>query len=73
MFYSDHAPAHFHVHYGGQRAIINIKNLAVIREKLSLKTLALVMEWAALHQDELIENWFLARKEATLHHIAPLK
>jgi hypothetical protein len=52
MFYSDHAPAHFHVHYGGQRAIINIKNLAVIREKLSLKTLALVMEWAALHQDE---------------------
>lgn len=30
------------------------------------------MEWAALHRDELMENWELAR-EGTLRRIAPLE
>jgi len=27
MFYDDHAPPHFHVRYGGQRAIVAIDTL----------------------------------------------
>jgi hypothetical protein len=31
------------------------------------------MEWAALHRDELMEDWSLARSEAQLNPIAPLE
>ncbi len=31
MFYNDHAPPHFHVRYGSQRAIVDIGTLAVSR------------------------------------------
>ena len=50
MFYDDHAPPHFHVRYGGQRAIIAIDTLG-----------ALVTEWATQHQEELRQDWELAR------------
>jgi hypothetical protein len=31
-----------------------------------------VIEWAALHQNELMENWELARKQEPLNNIEPL-
>jgi len=31
------------------------------------------MEWAALHQTELMGNWDLARQQAPLHGIQPLE
>jgi len=31
------------------------------------------MEWAAIHQAELMEDWALARAEAELNPIAPLE
>ena len=47
MYYDDHAPPHFHVRYGEQKAIVAIESLAVTQGKLSPKALGLVMEWAA--------------------------
>jgi hypothetical protein len=73
MFYDDHAPPHFHVRYAGQRALIGIETLAVLKGGLSPRTLGLVMEWAALHRDDLLEDWGLARVEAQLKPIAPLE
>ncbi len=35
MYYNDHPPPHFHVRYGGQRAIVAIDSLAVIGGRLS--------------------------------------
>ena len=29
MYYNDHEPAHFHVQYSGQRALIAIEDLSV--------------------------------------------
>jgi hypothetical protein len=49
MFYHDHPPPHFHVRYGGQRAIVDIRTLAVLQGRLSPRALGLVTEWAALH------------------------
>ena len=60
MYYDDHAPPHFHVRYGEQKAIVAIESLAVIQGKLSPKALGLVMEWAAQHQEELLNDWKLA-------------
>lgn len=73
MYYNDHAPPHFHVRYGEQKALIAIETLSVLEGKLSGRTLALVVEWAALHREELLENWRLARTEAPLRRIEPLE
>jgi hypothetical protein len=73
MYYNDHEPPHFHVRYSGQKALIAIEPLGIIRGQLSPRALGLVMEWAALHRQELIEDWNLARAEAELKPIAPLE
>ena len=73
MYYNDHAPPHFHARYGRQRAIVAIESLTVLAGRLQPRTLGLVMEWAAMHQPELMEDWTLAREQATLKPIAPLE
>ena len=73
MFYNEHAPPHFHVRYSGQKAIIGIDALTILEGKLSPRVHGLVIEWASQHQDELRENWRLARVEADLHKIEPLE
>lgn len=73
MYYNDHQPPHFHVRYGEQRAIVSIETLTVLEGRLSPRTLGLVTEWAALHTDELVEDWQLARKLAPLKKIKPLE
>lgn len=73
MYYSDHEPPHFHVRYSGQKALIAIETLAMLRGRLSPRALGLVTEWAALHRAELVEDWKLARSEAQLKPIAPLE
>jgi len=73
MFYDDHAPPHFHVRYGNQKAIVSIESLSLLRGRLSPKALGLVTEWAAMHQNELREDWVLARRHAPLKPIPPLE
>jgi len=73
MFYNDHAPPHFHVRYGGQKALIAIETLAMIEGNLSPRALGLVTEWAALHRDELRADWELARQLQPLRPIEPLE
>jgi hypothetical protein len=73
MFYNDHSPPHFHVRYAENRAIIAIENLAVLQGRLPPRALALAMEWASLHQTELLEDWELARRQAPLRPIEPLQ
>lgn len=34
MYYNDHTPPHFHVRYGGQKALISIENFTVLEGKL---------------------------------------
>jgi Domain of unknown function (DUF4160) len=73
MFYNDHAPPHFHVRYGDQKAIIEIETLKIIGGELKPRALGLVVEWATLHQDELRLDWQLARAMQPLNTIAPLE
>jgi len=73
MFYNDHNPPHFHARYGGQRALVGIDTLTVLEGRLSPRVLGLVTEWAALHREELREDWRLARQQAPLQTIAPLE
>lgn len=73
MYYNDHSPPHFHVRYGRQKALIDIQNLAILEGQLKPRTLGLVVEWAALHQAELMHNWNLARQQQALEDIEPLE
>jgi hypothetical protein len=73
MYYNDHAPPHFHVRYGQQKALITIETLTLLEGKLQPRALGLVIEWAALYQSELMENWELARQKAELNNIEPLE
>lgn len=73
MYFNDHPPPHFHVRYAGQRALISIESLTILEGKLSPRVLGLVVEWASMHQDELMADWELARRQAPLAPIAPLE
>ena len=73
MFYSDHAAPHFHAYYGGKMARVNSKTLAAINSTLPPRVLGLVIEWATLHQNELLKNWERARRGKPLRKIAPLE
>ena len=59
--------------YNQQKAIIDIKNLTILQGQLSPRILGLVIEWAAIHQQELKENWQLARLNEPLQPILPLE
>jgi len=73
MYYNDHPPPHFHVRYNKQKAIIDLNNLSILQGKLSPRVLGLVVEWATLHQAELIENWERAKNQQPINKLEPLE
>jgi len=73
MFFDDHPPPHFHVEYGDERTVIDIRALTIIRGSLSPRALGLVIEWASQHQTELMDLWGRASKQQELYKIPPLK
>lgn len=72
MFYDEHNPPHFHARYGGFKASISIQALSVLEGKLPPRALGLVMEWASLHQEELLHNWNRAKERQIPNKIEPL-
>ena len=73
MYYDEHNPPHFHAEYGEDEAQININTLAIIHGSLSSRTLGMIVEWASMHQEELRQDWELAKKQQKLKKILPLK
>jgi hypothetical protein len=73
MFFNEHAPPHFHAEYAEHRAVINIRTLEVIDGKLPRRALELVLDWAELHQDELLTDWGLCQQHQQPADIDPLK
>lgn len=73
MFFNDHAPPHLHAEYGSFEALVEIDTLAIIAGTLPPRALGLVMEWAALHQKELLVSWQNVREQKTPAKIEPLK
>jgi hypothetical protein len=72
MYWNDHAPPPFHAKYGEFQALINIKDFSLIEGKLPPKALGLVVEWASIHQEELLKNWELGVEGKTFNKIEPL-
>ena len=72
-FSTRHAPPHFHALYAEHEALIDLRDLGVMRGSLPHRALALVLEWAAEHRDELLEDWNLCSRMQTPKAIEPLK
>ena len=73
MFWADHNPPHFHAFYAGEEALIDIQSLSPFAGKLSPRALGLVIEWAKLHQQELLADWQHAQSLNPLQSIEPLR
>ncbi len=73
MFFNDHAPAHFHVQYAEYKATVEIESLTISSGALPRRAQELVLDWAELHQQELLEDWCLCMDKQAPKPIAPLK
>lgn len=73
MNWNDHRPPHFHATYGGDEVLVSIGDIEVLEGDFPNKQLKMLLGWAALHQDELMENWALAERKQELFEIAPLQ
>ena len=72
MFFDEHAPPHFHAQYGEFKAIIDLQKLTLMKGKLPRRSLELVLDWAELHQTELLHNWALCEQKIQPYKIEPL-
>jgi len=73
MFWDDHNPPHFHAEYGENKALIDIRSLSPFGGRLPPRVMGLVIEWASLHQQELLEDWTRAHAQQALQRIDPLQ
>jgi Domain of unknown function (DUF4160) len=72
MYYREHGVPHFHVRLAEFDVSIAVESLEVLEGELPQRALRLAREWAALHRDELLDNWQRARAKRPLAEIAPL-
>ena len=72
MYYDEHMPPHFHALYAGHEVEVAIDPIAVHQGSLSQRALSMVIEWAALHQRELLTNWERLRHDKPITKIDPL-
>jgi hypothetical protein len=72
MFYGEHGVPHFHAVYGEHEISVEIESRTVHGE-FPPRALRLVLDWAALHKQELLEDWQLARQGERLKGVAPLE
>jgi hypothetical protein len=73
MFNKDHPPPHFHAEYGEFELIVNILPIVVREGTAPARVRSMVLEWAALHQEELLRNWDLCAQNALPLRIEPLE
>lgn len=71
IFWNEHPPLHFHALFGEFEAFIDIQKLEVIRGELARRALNLVLDWAELHQPELLEDWSLCMHLQTRSQFGP--
>ncbi len=73
MFFNDHAPPHFHAEYGGHKATFDIENLRCIEGNVPRRAQELIMDWAELHQKELLDNWACCQAKQLPKPVPPLE
>ena len=73
MYFDDHNPPHFHASYAGVDATFEIEPIGPLSGDLPSRATSMVIEWAALHQRELQENWERLHGNRPVQKIRPLR
>jgi hypothetical protein len=73
MYFDDHAPPHFHAEYGEHELLVGIAPIRVLQGHAPKRVLSMVLEWAALHQEELLADWQLCQTLRAPQPIPPLE
>ena len=72
ILYDDHNPPHFHAKYGQHEITVDILN-GRVTGWFPPRPLRYVLEWQALHELELLNDWHRASDHRPLIPIAPLE
>ncbi len=72
IFPRDHPPPHFHAVYGEYQITVDI-HTGVVHGDFPKRALRLVLEWAEMHQQELLDNWERVAAGKAAQKIAPLE
>lgn len=72
MLADDHNRPHFHALYGEFEVSVAIRERHVVG-KFPARALRLVLEWAELHEEELMLNWERLRRGESVVSIPPLE
>ena len=72
MFYNEHGVAHFHAVYGEHEISVEVET-GTVHGTFPARALRHVLEWSALHRQELLDDWELARQGKPLNRITPLE
>jgi hypothetical protein len=71
--WTDHNPPHFHARYSEHQATIQFApHIGILAGGLPRTALTLCLQWAAMHQQELLEAWNRAQQKQAPGRIAPL-
>jgi len=73
MFWDEHAQPHFHTTCAEYKATVNIRELCISEGSLPRRATQLVLDWAELHQAELLADWDLRQANQHPNTIDPLK
>ena len=73
MFFDDHPPPHLHAQYGDRAALVALQPIAVIESDLpTRRSPSMILEWRALHQQELLDDWERLHTSRPPVRVAPL-
>lgn len=73
MYYDDHAPPHLHAEYGEYELVVGIRPVSILAGDSPARVRSMVLEWIALHQDALIQNWDRCRAGQVPTAVEPLE
>jgi hypothetical protein len=59
--------------YGEYELIVGIQPITILQGRAPQRVRSMVLEWAALHQQELLADWQRCRNAETPQPIAPLE
>ena len=71
MRHNEHNPPHFHASYGEYEAAFDIGTWKM-RGEFPKNATKMVIEWAKLHELELLENWTNGKERGIFKKIKPL-
>lgn len=64
---------HFYVEFDDQEAVLSIPEGKVISGNVPLQKLRILEGWLSLHEDEMMANWTLLKRNERLYPVNPLR